>query len=94
VHLQQIKNKKPRTLEIVTPDSRYLVRLKGRAWIAADSGQILHIETNMMEGIGMLHLLGGATLIDYAPVQFQSQKISLWLLNPWLLIPIRETDAQ
>ena len=28
----------------------YPVSLKGRAWIAADSGEVMHLETNLVKG--------------------------------------------
>jgi serine/threonine protein kinase len=55
----------------------YPVKLKGRAWIAADSGQVLHIETNLMSGIVELELQTSAVSMDYAPVTFQSQNVQI-----------------
>jgi hypothetical protein len=52
---------------------------EGRAWIAADSGQIMHLETNLVEGIVALELLSNAVSVDYAPVEFHSQNAEVWL---------------
>jgi hypothetical protein len=79
VRFQQKKDKRPRTLSFHTPNSTYHVSLKGRAWIAADSGEIMHLETNLVAGIGMLSLQGNAISVDYTPVQFRSQNVELWL---------------
>jgi hypothetical protein len=79
VRFQQKKDKKPRTLSFHTPNSSYRASLKGRAWIAADSGEIIHLEINLVAGIGMLGLQGNAVSVDYAPVQFHSQNVELWL---------------
>jgi len=79
VRFQQKKDKKPRTLSFHTPNSTYHVSLKGRAWIAADSGEIIHLETNLVAGIAILGLQGNAVSVDYAPVQFHSQSVVLWL---------------
>jgi hypothetical protein len=79
VRFQQKKDKKPRTLSFHTPNSTYHVSLKGRAWIAADSGEIMHLETNLVAGIAILGLQGNAVSVDYAPVQFHSQSVVLWL---------------
>lgn len=79
VRFQQKKDKKPRTLSFHTPNSTYHVSLKGRAWIAADSGEIIHLETNLVAGIAILGLQENAESVDYAPVQFHSQNVVLWL---------------
>jgi hypothetical protein len=79
VRFQQKKDRKPRTLSFHTPNSTYHVSLKGRAWIAADSGEIMHLETNLVAGIGLLGLRGNAISVDYAAVQFHSQSLQLWL---------------
>jgi hypothetical protein len=55
------------------------VSLKGRAWIAADSGQVMHLETNMMHGLATIGLQGGAVSVDYAPVKFHTQDVEIWL---------------
>ena len=79
VHFRQKKGKTPRTLAFHTPNSTYHAALKGRAWIAADTGEIMHLETNLVAGIGMLGLQGNAVSVDYSPVQFHSQNVELWL---------------
>ncbi len=53
--------------------------LKGRAWIATDSGQVMHIETNLTEGILMIDLQEISISVDYAPVTSQSQNGDIWL---------------
>jgi hypothetical protein len=79
VRFQQKKDKKPRTLSFHTPNSTYHVSLKGRAWIAVDSGEIMHLVTNLVAGISIIGLQGNAVAVDYAPVQFHSQSVELWL---------------
>jgi hypothetical protein len=61
VHFRQIKGKRPRTLtmdtaaEVGAPNRTTTelrpLRLKGRAWIAVDSGQVMHLETNLVDGM-------------------------------------------
>ncbi len=53
--------------------------IKGRAWIAADSGQVMHLETSLVEGISMIELEENAISVDYAPVKFESQNVEIWL---------------
>jgi VWFA-related protein len=79
VRFHQIPGRPSRILEFHTPDAKYGAKLKGRAWIAQDSGQILHLETNLEEGVPMANLVAHAISIDYAPVTFVSQRAELWL---------------
>ena len=79
VRFHQIPGRPSRILGFPTREANYAAKLKGRAWIAQDSGQILHLETNLEEGIPMMNLVENAISIDYAPVDFQSQRVELWL---------------
>jgi hypothetical protein len=79
VYFRQMNGTRPRTLSMTTATSSFPVSLKGRAWIAADSGQIMHLETNLVKGIPIIELLSDAVSIDYAPVAFHSRNIELWL---------------
>ena len=79
VYFEQSKKKRPRTVSMGTAMNLYPVRLKGRAWIAADSGQIIHLETNLVDGIVVLQLRANSVSVDYAPVRFKSQNAEVWL---------------
>jgi VWFA-related protein len=79
VYFQQSKKKRPRTVSMGTASSVYPVSVKGRAWIAADSGQIMHLETNLVDGIVVLQLRANSVSVDYAPVKFKSQNAEVWL---------------
>ena len=79
VYFEQSKKKRPRTVSMGTAMNLYPVRLKGRAWIAADSGQIIHLETNLVDGIVVLQLRANSVSVDYAPVKFKSQNEEVWL---------------
>jgi VWFA-related protein len=79
VRFHQIPGRRSRMLEFPTREATYPAKLKGRAWIAQGSGQILHLEANLEEGIPMIKLVEHAISIDYAPVHFQSQRVELWL---------------
>jgi TolA-binding protein len=57
------------------------VALKGRVWVAANSYDLLHIETDLREPIPQLELERDHLIIDYGPVKFDHGKTSLWL--PW-----------
>jgi hypothetical protein len=79
VHFQQRRDKPARTRSFNTTDGHFPAKLKGRAWIAAESFEIVHLETSLLQGVPMIHLRSEAVSIDYAPVQFHSRPEKLWL---------------
>ncbi len=79
IHFQQRKDKPSHTLSYRDKGGVYPAKLKGRAWIAQDSGQVMHLETSLMEGIPMMRVKNLMLSIDYAPVQFHSQNVRIWL---------------
>lgn len=79
VHFEQRKDKPSRTYSFRVDKVVHLAKLKGRAWILADTGQVVHMETGLIEpvaGVGVQH---SYLSIDYAPVQFQAQAVRIWL---------------
>ena len=58
---------------------RYEVRLKGRAWIAADSFQVLRLESDLLEPLPEIKLQTEHLIIEYSPVDFPKRKLQLWL---------------
>ena len=89
VHFSQMKGKRPRTVTLETPTEIYPrlltatevrpLSIKGRAWIAADSGQVLHLETNLKERILAIDLREMAISVDYAAVKSPSKNLEVWL---------------
>jgi hypothetical protein len=79
VYFSQISGKKPRAITMVTPLSNYPLSIKGRAWIAADTGHPIHLETNLVKSVPLLGLRANAASIDYAPVKFASKDVEFWL---------------
>jgi len=57
----------------------YPAKLKGRAWIAADSGEVVHMELSLMEEIPQVKVRRWYLSINYAPVQFRTQKVRMLL---------------
>ncbi len=57
----------------------YRVDLKGRAWVAADTFQILHVEADMANPIHEIELLSEHQIVEYGPVPFAKKKTMLWL---------------
>jgi hypothetical protein len=79
IHFRQKKGKPSRILSIRDGEGLYHVPLKGRAWLAKDSGQLIRLETNLAESIPTLRLVVNSISVNYAPVHFQSKDVDLWL---------------
>jgi len=79
VEFQQRPDHPSRTFAFRTPNGVYSAQLKGRAWIAADSGEILHLETGLMHGIPAVKVYRMYLSITYAPVRFQARDVRVWL---------------
>jgi hypothetical protein len=80
VAFHQRADKPAETLSFSSPtNSIYQARLKGRAWIAEDSGEVMHLETSLMEAIPMMQVRDWTISIDYAPVKFHTQDVTIWL---------------
>jgi VWFA-related protein len=79
VRFQQRRDKPSRSYSFRVDGAVYPVGLKGRAWIASDSGQVVHMETGLVEGVPAARVHHSYLSIDYAPVQFQTQPVRIWL---------------
>jgi hypothetical protein len=89
VHFRQVKGKVPRTVTVEAATESHRSKpgtsevrplsIKGRAWIAADSGQVMHLETNLLERIPTIALEENAFSVDYAPIKFQTKNVEVWL---------------
>jgi tetratricopeptide (TPR) repeat protein len=55
------------------------VPIKGRVWVAANTYDVMHVETDLREPVAPLELLRNHLVIDYGPVQFSHANTSLWL---------------
>ena len=81
VHFSQ-KSDKPNTTRAYKIGSNgpfYPVAVKGRAWIAVDSFQILRLETNLIAPVPQIHLREDRTVIEYGLVHFLDGKVDMWL---------------
>lgn len=56
-----------------------LPRFKGRAWISADGYNVLRIETDLVQPIAKIDLQREHQVITYAPVEFPTKHMRLWL---------------
>ncbi|HKW32350.1 MAG TPA: tetratricopeptide repeat protein [Candidatus Acidoferrum sp.] len=57
----------------------YAVALRGRAWIVADSYQIVRMETDLVAKLPEIKLLADHTLVEYGPVRFKNRNVEMWL---------------
>jgi hypothetical protein len=79
IRFQQRKDKPSRSYSFRINNVVYPVGLKGRAWIASDSGDVVHMETGLMEGVPAARVRNSYLSIDFAPVQFQAHPVKIWL---------------
>ncbi len=68
-----------RTYQIGAQGPVYPVSIKGRAWIAADSFQIVRLETDLVAPLPQIRLVADRAAIEYGPVHFQSRNLDMWL---------------
>lgn len=81
VHFRQ-RPDKPNTMReyrIGEYGPSYPVALRGRAWIAADSYQIIRMETDLVATVPQIRLLTDHTIVEYGPVHFRKRNVEMWL---------------
>jgi hypothetical protein len=57
----------------------YPANIMGRAWVAADSFEVLRLESDLLEPIKEINLQTEHLMIDYGPVAFPKHDVRLWL---------------
>jgi tetratricopeptide (TPR) repeat protein len=57
----------------------YPAALKGRAWIAADSYQIVRLEIDLVAPMPEIRLVADHTVVEYGPVDFRGHTVEMWL---------------
>lgn len=57
----------------------YAVSLKGRAWIASDTYQIVRLETDLVAPVPQIKLVADRADVEYGPVKFAKGNVSMWL---------------
>ena len=81
VHFRQ-RPDKPNTVRryrVGVDGPSYAVALKGRAWISADTDQILRLETDLVAPVPQIQLVAEHTAIEYGPVKFRGGQVNMWL---------------
>jgi hypothetical protein len=81
VHFRQRPDKpnELKTYQSGIHGASHSVGLKGRAWISADSYQIVRMETDLVMPVPQIQLLAEHTAIEYGPVKFRNGDVNLWL---------------
>ena len=70
-----------RSYKIGIQGPTYRAALKGRAWISADTFQIVRLETGLIDPLPAIRLVADHAAIEYGPVHFQSRNLDMWLPN-------------
>lgn len=68
MQFKQRKDRPRRTVSFQSNHKAYPASLEGRAWINADSGEIEHMETNLINAVPAVNVEHWYLSIDYAPV--------------------------
>jgi hypothetical protein len=79
LHFTQLPNRNNLFHVYRLDNNYYPVKLKGRAWIAADNYEVLRLQTDLLEPLTRIRLQREHSDIQYGPVEFRKQNIRLWL---------------
>ncbi|HKN76321.1 MAG TPA: VWA domain-containing protein [Candidatus Acidoferrum sp.] len=79
VHFRQRTGRPNHTASFRHRNNMYPAMLKGRAWIARDSTEVMHLEIGLMREIPEINLEQWFLSIDYAPVRFRMRDAQVWL---------------
>jgi hypothetical protein len=60
-------------------DKQYLLTVRGRAWILADSYQVGRVETDLVNSIPEIHLRLQHEVIEYSPKTFPGRNVEIWV---------------
>jgi tetratricopeptide (TPR) repeat protein len=79
VHFRQ-RDDKPARLRSYRVNSRsYPIALRGRAWISADTFQIVTLQTDIVAPVPEIRLRAEHIAVEYTPVKFTTRQQELWL---------------
>ena len=79
VHFAQRADKLVRIRSYVVGERTYRVYLEGRAWIDPGNYQVIRLESELQKPIPDIGLTKERIVIHYAPVEFRTQKMEIWL---------------
>ncbi|HEY1271393.1 MAG TPA: tetratricopeptide repeat protein [Terriglobales bacterium] len=79
VHFRQ-RDDRPNYMHSYKIGNRYHpVGLKGRAWVTADTFQIVRIEAEIINPVPEIQLLSEHQVVEYGPVPFPRKNLTVWL---------------
>jgi hypothetical protein len=79
VHFRQRADQNNSMLRYQVGNRSVAVALKGRAWIDAETSQIVAVESDLLHPVPEIQLLRDHQLIEYGPVRFRNKPLELWL---------------
>jgi len=79
VHFRQRDDRPSRMESYKVGGQVYPIRLKGRAWITADTFQIVRIESELLSPLPQIRLRTEHQIAEYGPVGFPRKNVELWL---------------
>ena len=79
VHFKQRKDRPNRMHSYKVGEQVYPVDIKGRAWITADTFNIIRIEADLVRPMPEIRLASEHQAVEYGPVPFANKKTVLWL---------------
>jgi hypothetical protein len=79
VYFRQRADRESRIRRYRIAGTSYPIALKGRAWIDANTFQIVRLETDLREAHPDLRLIAEHLVMEYGPVTFKSRSEQLWL---------------
>jgi len=79
VHFEERRDHRHSMSEVQIGDDTFTLRLRGRAWILADSYQVAHLESDVAEEVPKIRLRLQHQDIDYRPVTSAGSKAEIWL---------------
>ena len=80
IHFEQRTDKPTSLLQsFETASGEYMLPLKGRAWVAENGGEVMHLDTDLTKALKPIGMLREHFSIDYGPVSFRTHKQVLWL---------------
>lgn len=79
VRFEERLDRHPAVSALAMSGRAFALRLRGRAWIMADSYQVARLECDLMNEIPEVHLRLQHEDIEYRPVSFNGGKTQFWL---------------